>query len=219
MTRRCWSAWSRRDGRRPPELLPRHGRAARGERVTTCARPLAAPAARWPCCRTCRARSLDRRAHATGSRLKPARRCRDVRVRRERRRRQRPPDVHHLGRLADTVDAGEIMYLADGAVRLRVSDAPADGEIDADRRGRRHRRLAPGPQHPGRDRPRCRPCPRRTSTTCAPASGSASTSSRSRSCAAPRTTFLRKHTRLPLIAKIEKPQAVQRGGDRARPTA
>ena len=34
--------------------------------------------------------------------------------------------------LADTVDEGEIMYLADGAVRLRVSATrPADGEIDA----------------------------------------------------------------------------------------
>ena len=35
--------------------------------------------------------------------------------------------------LADTVDKGEIMYLADGAVRLRVSATrPADGEIDAE---------------------------------------------------------------------------------------
>ena len=35
--------------------------------------------------------------------------------------------------LADTVDAGEIMYLADGAVRLRVTATrPGDGEIDAE---------------------------------------------------------------------------------------
>src|ERR671932_518002 len=35
--------------------------------------------------------------------------------------------------LADTVEAGEIMYLADGAVRLRVNATrPADGEIDAE---------------------------------------------------------------------------------------
>jgi len=34
--------------------------------------------------------------------------------------------------LADTVEAGEVMYLADGAVRLRVSATrPAAGEIDA----------------------------------------------------------------------------------------
>ena len=33
--------------------------------------------------------------------------------------------------LADTVDAGEVMYLADGAVRLRVkATRPADGEVD-----------------------------------------------------------------------------------------
>ena len=54
--------------------------------------------------------------------------------------------------LADTVDAGEIMYLADGAVRLRVKRDPAGRRRDRRRgRGRRHRRLAPGPQHPGRD--------------------------------------------------------------------
>ena len=40
---------------------------------------------------------------------------------------------------------------------------------------------------------------------------SASTSSRCASCAAPRRSpTLREHTRLPLIAKIEKPQAVER---------
>ena len=34
--------------------------------------------------------------------------------------------------LADTVEAGEVMYLADGAVRLRISATrPGDGEIDA----------------------------------------------------------------------------------------
>ncbi len=54
--------------------------------------------------------------------------------------------------LADTVEAGEIMYLADGAVRLRVSATrPADGRDRRRGRGRRDRRLAPGPQHPGRD--------------------------------------------------------------------
>ena len=54
--------------------------------------------------------------------------------------------------LADTVDAGEIMYLADGTVRLRVSATrPADGRDRRRRRGRRHRRLAPGPEHPRRD--------------------------------------------------------------------
>ena len=46
---------------------------------------------------------------------------------------------------------------------------------------------------------------------------SASTSSRCRSCAAPRTsTIVREHTRLPLIAKIEKPQAVERAEEIVR---
>src|SRR5688572_11627022 len=37
------------------------------------------------------------------------------------------------GGLADSVDAGEILYLADGAVRLRVTTTrPGDGEIDAE---------------------------------------------------------------------------------------
>ena len=84
-------------------------------------------------------------------------------------------------------------------------------------RGRRHRRLAPGPQHPRRARRACRRSPRRTSSTCAPASRSASTSSRCPSCAGPRTSpFVRKHTRLPLIAKIEKPQAVERAEEIVR---
>ena len=46
---------------------------------------------------------------------------------------------------------------------------------------------------------------------------SASTSSRSRSSAAPRTSScVREHTRLPLIAKIEKPQAVERAEEIVR---
>ena len=55
--------------------------------------------------------------------------------------------------LASTVERDEIMYLADGAVRLRINDGPP--RVRRDRRGRRDRRrgrLAPGPEHPGRDR-------------------------------------------------------------------
>ena len=65
---------------------------------------------------------------------------------------------------------------------------PEDGRDRRGGRDRRRGRLAPGPEHPGRDRGAARRCPRRTSSTCAPASGSASTSSRCRSCAAPRTS-------------------------------
>ena len=78
-------------------------------------------------------------------------------------------------------------------------------------RGRRRRRLAPGPEHPRPGGRRCRRCPRRTCTCCATASRSAWTWSRCRSCSRPRTSkSVREHTRLPLIAKMEKPQAVER---------
>ena len=92
--------------------------------------------------------------------------------------------------LAEAVDRGEVMYLADGAVRLRV-DGRARRRVRVRRRGRGRRRgrLAPGPQHPRRGRPSCPRCPRRTSRHLRrPASGSASTSSRCPSCAAPRTS-------------------------------
>ena len=55
--------------------------------------------------------------------------------------------------LASTVERDEIMYLADGAVRLRDQRGPPRRRRD--RRGgrdRRRGRLAPGPEHPGRDR-------------------------------------------------------------------
>ena len=54
--------------------------------------------------------------------------------------------------LADTVDPGEVMYLADGAVRLKIERTRPGRRRD--RRGGRDRRLgrlAPGPQHPRRD--------------------------------------------------------------------
>ena len=85
------------------------------------------------------------------------------------------------------------------------------------RRGRRRGRLAPGPQHPRRGRPSCRPCPRRTSST------SRRRADRRRHG---RAVFVRRaedvdvacaSTRaLPLIAKIEKPQAVERAEEIVR---
>ena len=55
--------------------------------------------------------------------------------------------------LASTVERDEIMYLADGAVRLRDHrGAPGRRRDRRGGRDRRRGRLAPGPEHPGRDR-------------------------------------------------------------------
>src|SRR3954462_5572248 len=113
--------------------------------------------------------------------------------------------------LADTVDADEIMYLADGAVRLRVTAVrPGDGEIDAvveiggavaSRQGLN----IPGetaalPAVPKADLEDVRTGEQIGVDLIALSLGP-------RAEAVP---SLPKHTRLPLIAKIEKPQAVQR---------
>src|SRR5918911_83936 len=119
--------------------------------------------------------------------------------------------------LADTVEAQEILYLADGAVRLRVTATrPGDGEIDAvveiggsvaSRQGLN----IPGeaaalPAVPEEDLEHV-------------ASGEkigVDLVALSFVRRAEDVTFLRKHTRLPLIAKIEKPQAVQRAEEIVR---
>ena len=120
--------------------------------------------------------------------------------------------------LASTVERDEIMYLADGAVRLRVSAVrPDDGEIDAvvevggavaSRQGLN----IPGetaalPSVPEEDFEHVRTGERIGVDIIAV----------SFVRRADDITQLRAHTRLPLVAKIEKPQAVDaRGGDRAR---
>ena len=119
--------------------------------------------------------------------------------------------------LADTVDAGEIMYLADGAVRLRIATArAAEGEIDAvvevggsvaSRQGLN----IPGetaalPSVPEEDLKHL-------------ATGEkigVDLVALSFVRRAEDIEFVRKHTRLPLIAKIEKPQAVQRAEEIVR---
>src|SRR5215213_2755123 len=119
--------------------------------------------------------------------------------------------------LADTVDASEIMYLADGAVRLRVSATrPADGEIDATVEvggtvASRQGLNIPGetaalPSVPEEDLDHVRTGERIGVDLVA----------LSFVRRAEDITFLRKHTRLPLIAKIEKPQAVQRAEEIVR---
>ena len=113
--------------------------------------------------------------------------------------------------LASTVDRDEIMYLADGSVRLRVTAVRAeDGEIDAaveiggavaSRQGLN----IPGetaalPSVPEEDLEHVRTGERIGVDIVA----------LSFVRRAEDVTELRKHTRLPLVAKIEKPQAVTR---------
>ena len=119
--------------------------------------------------------------------------------------------------LADTVQAGEIVYLADGAVRLRVTGTRAgDGEIDAEVEvggavASRQGLNIPGetaalPSVPEEDLEHVR-----TGEKIGVDLVALSFVRRAEDI-----TFLRKHTRLPLIAKIEKPQAVQRAEEIVR---
>jgi pyruvate kinase len=119
--------------------------------------------------------------------------------------------------LAETVDAGEIVYLADGAVRLRViGTRPGDGEIDAEVEiggavASRQGLNIPGetaalPSVPEEDLQHVR-----TGEQIGVDLVALSFVRRAED-----VTFLRKHTRLPLIAKIEKPQAVQRAEEIVR---
>jgi pyruvate kinase len=119
--------------------------------------------------------------------------------------------------LAETVHAGEIVYLADGAVRLRVTTTrPGDGEIDAEVEiggavASRQGLNIPGeaaalPAVPEEDLEHVRTGERIGVDLVA----------LSFVRRAEDVTFLRKHTRLPLIAKIEKPQAVQRAEEIVR---
>jgi pyruvate kinase len=113
--------------------------------------------------------------------------------------------------LAESVDGGEVLYLADGAVRLRVkATRPGEGEIDAEVEvggsvASRQGLNIPGeaaslPAVPEEDL-------RHLETGEKIGVDLVAVSFVRR---AEDISFLRKHTRLPLIAKIEKPQAVQR---------
>jgi pyruvate kinase len=119
--------------------------------------------------------------------------------------------------LADSVDTDEIFYLADGAVRLRVTTTRAgDAEIDAEVEvggsvASRQGLNIPGeaaalPAVPEEDLGHVR-----TGEQIGVDLVALSFVRRAED-----VTFLRKHTRLPLIAKIEKPQAVQRAEEIVR---
>ena len=146
-------------------------------------------AARSRSCRTCPGRSCAS-ASSRRHRRAQARRRGDVRVRRARRGGRRAPDVHHVGRAWPTRSRrGEVMYLADGAVRLRVTAHAAGRRRDRrDGGDRRLRRLAPGAQHPRRDR---RAAVRARGGLRAPRDGREDRRRprrAARSCAAPRTS-------------------------------
>jgi pyruvate kinase len=119
--------------------------------------------------------------------------------------------------LAESVERDEIIYLADGAVRLRIeATRPGDGEIDArveiggsvaSRQGLN----IPGetaalPSVPEEDLAHLR-----TGEKIGVDLVAMSFVRRAEDI-----EFVRKHTRLPLIAKIEKPQAVQRAEEIVR---
>ena len=119
--------------------------------------------------------------------------------------------------LADTVEPGEVMYLADGAVRLKIdATRSGDGEIDAvvevggsvaSRQGLN----IPGetaalPSVPEEDLEHLR-----TGEKIGVDLVALSFVRRAEDI-----EFVRRHTRLPLIAKIEKPQAVQRAEEIVR---
>ena len=132
-----------------------------------------------------------------------------------------PGNASHMhiawGGLADAVSPDEVMYLADGAVRLRVARArPGDGEFEAvvevggavaSRQGLN----LPGeaatlPSVPEADLEHLQAGERMGVDMIA-----VSFVRRPEDI-----TELRKHTRLPLIAKIEKPQAVERAEEIVR---
>src|SRR3954468_4374027 len=119
--------------------------------------------------------------------------------------------------LADTVDVDEIMYLSDGAVRLRVTAVRAgEGEIDAVVEIGGAVASRQGLNIPGET----------AALPAVPEEDLAHVATGERIGVdlialsfvrrAEDVTSLRKHTRLPLIAKIEKPQAVQRAEEIVR---
>jgi pyruvate kinase len=119
--------------------------------------------------------------------------------------------------LAETVDVDEVMYLADGAVRLRVTAVrAAEGEIDAVVEIGGAVASRQGLNIPGET----------AALPAVPEEDLAHVGTGERIGVdlialsfvrrAEDVTSLRKHTRLPLIAKIEKPQAVQRAEEIVR---
>ena len=113
--------------------------------------------------------------------------------------------------LAEAMTVGDIMYLADGAVRLRVSDVrPGDGEVDAEVEAggsvaSRQGLNIPGPVDT------LPAVPEEDLVHLAHGEAMGVDMVALSFVRSPEDVeFVRGHTRLPLIAKIEKPQAVER---------
>jgi pyruvate kinase len=119
--------------------------------------------------------------------------------------------------LADSVGPGEIVYLADGAVRLRVTATrPGDGEIDAEVEVGGSVASRQGLNIPG-ETAELPSVPEEDLKHLAVGEKiGVDLVAVSFVRRAEDISFLRKHTRLPLIAKIEKPQAVQRAEEIVR---
>ena len=119
--------------------------------------------------------------------------------------------------LADTVGPGEVVYLADGAVRLRVTAVrPGDGEIDAEVEVGGSVASRQGLNIPGETAALPSVPEEDLKHLAVGEKIGVDLVAVSFVRRAEDITFLRKHTRLPLIAKIEKPQAVQRAEEIVR---
>jgi pyruvate kinase len=131
---------------------------------------------------------------------------------------EREGDAHHMSitwaGLPDAVEEGSILYLADGSVRLRVVNVrPADGEVEAEIEiggavASRQGLNIPGPVAslpavPEEDLHMLRHGE----------SIGVDMVALSFVQSPEDVEFVRDHTRLPLIAKMEKPQAVERAAD------
>jgi pyruvate kinase len=119
--------------------------------------------------------------------------------------------------LAESVADGEILYLADGAVRLRVTATRAgEGEIDAEVEVGGSVASRQGLNIPGEAA--ALPAVPEEDLKHVQVGEEIGVDLVALSFVrrAEDVTFLRKHTRLPLIAKIEKPQAVQRAEEIVR---
>ncbi len=112
--------------------------------------------------------------------------------------------------LAEAVSSGDVIYLADGGIRLRVRAVHQGSRRGRDAgRDRRRGLLAPGVEHPGLDARRWPAVPEEDLDMLKfGESIGVDLVALSFVRTAEDVTSVRRHTRLPLIAKIEKPQAV-----------
>ena len=121
-------------GRRAAELLARHARAARRDRPARARAPPTARAAPVAILQDLPGPEAAHRPAARRTRRAQPGDKRDLRLRRRTRLGRRASACRSpWAGLADASTPGDVLYLADGAVRLRVSAVRAgDGEVDAE---------------------------------------------------------------------------------------